>query len=63
LDFQNNYVERLGIMNNVVKNFEQFLTISLSVLYNYFNSVTKLFSNLYLAKLLNILAKIILSVI
>jgi len=50
-------------MNNVVKNFEQFLTISLSVLYNYFNSVTKLFLNLYLAKLLNILAKIILSVI
>jgi len=50
-------------MNNVVKNFEQFLTISLSVLYNYFNSITKLFSNLYLAKFLNILAKIFFPVI
>jgi len=50
-------------MSNVATNFEQFLTISLRVLYNYFNSLTKLFSNLYLAKFFDILAKIILSVI
>jgi len=45
-------------MSNAVKSFN-ILTIGLSVLHNYFNSSTKLFSNpyLYIAKFLDISAK------
>jgi len=43
LDYQNNYV-RISSMNNAARNV---LAINLSVLYNYFNDLTKLF-NLYL---------------
>jgi len=41
-------------MGNAAKNFD---LISLNVLHNYFNSSIKLFSDLYLAKFLNILTK------
>jgi len=41
LDHQNNFVGILKIMSNAAKNFA-ILTIDLSVLYNYFNSSTKL---------------------
>jgi len=37
-------------------------SINQSVLHNYFDGGTKLFSDLYLAKLLNISSKVILSV-
>jgi len=43
-------------MSNVKKNFD-ILAISLSVLYNYFDGSTKLFSVLYVAKFLNTSAK------
>jgi len=43
-------------MNNAAKNFAA-LSSSLGALYNYFNNLTKLFSNLYLAKFLDILTK------
>jgi len=43
-------------MSIAAKNFD-ILTTSLSVLHNYFDSSTKLFSNLYLAKFLDISAK------
>jgi len=55
LDHQNNFVGTLKIMSIAAKNF--ILTTSLSVLHNYFDSSTKLFSNLYLAKFLGISAK------
>jgi len=42
-------------MNDAAKNFD-ILTTSLSVLHNYFDSL-KLFSDLYLAKFLDIIAK------
>jgi len=43
--------------DNVAKTFD-FLVISLSILYNYFNDLTKLFSNLFLAEeFLDTLAK------
>jgi len=41
LDHKNNFVEILKIMSNVAKNFDV-LAISLSVLCNYFDSLTKL---------------------
>jgi len=41
LDYQNNFVGTLKIMSNAAKNFG-ILTISLSVLHNYFDSSTKL---------------------
>jgi len=44
------------MMNNIVKSFN-ILATSLSDLHNYFNSLTKLFSNLYPAKLLDTSAK------
>lgn len=40
--------------NNAPKSFD-ILATSLNVLHNYFNSLTKLFLNLYLAKFLNTL--------
>jgi len=56
LDHQNNHAGNSNVTSNAVKNFN-ILAISISVLHNYFNSLTKLFLNLYLAKFLNILAK------
>jgi len=56
LNYQNYYVKRSSIMNNAAKNFDT-LAISLGILYNYFNNLTKLFSDLYLAKFLDILTK------
>jgi len=43
------------MMSNAAKNFD--IQASLNVLHNYFGSVLKLFSNLYLAKFLDISAK------
>jgi len=40
LNHQNNYVERLSIGDNATKNFNV-LAVSLSVLYNYFDSQKK----------------------
>jgi len=40
------------MMNNAVKSFD-ILATKLSVLHNYFDSSTKLFPDLYLAKFLN----------
>jgi len=59
LDHQKNYVGNSSMINNVAKNFD-ILTISLSwsyiiiliILHNYFDSLTKLFSDLYRAKFL-----------
>jgi len=42
-------------MSNATKNFD--VPTSLSALYNYFDGLIKLFSDLYLAKLLNISTK------
>jgi len=39
-------------MSNVAKNFD-ILVNSLNVLYNYFDNLTKLFSDLYLTKFLD----------
>jgi len=44
-------------MSIAAKNFD-ILAISLSVLYNYFDSLTKLFSDPYPAKFLDISAKL-----
>jgi len=55
LDHQNNYVECLNVNNNTTKSFN-ILLISLSVSQNYFNG-PKLFSNLCLAKFLDISTK------
>jgi len=41
----------------IPQNVLSFLAISLNVLYNYFDGQTKLFSDLYLAKFLDILTK------
>jgi len=41
LDTENNFVRTLKIINNVAKNFD-ILATSFSVLYNYFDSSTKL---------------------
>jgi len=49
---QNNYVENSSIIRKVIKSFD-ILTISLSVLHNYFDDATKLFSDLHLAKFLD----------
>jgi len=43
-------------MSDVAKNFD-ILATKLRVLHNYFDDLTKLFSDLYLAKFLDILAK------
>jgi len=43
-------------MSSAVKSFD-ILSTSLSVLHNYFNGITKLFSDLYLIKFLDILTK------
>jgi len=43
--------KKLG--KNAAKNFD-ILAISLNILYNYFDGLTKLFSDLYLAKFLDI---------
>jgi len=51
----NNYVEHLNIDNKVVKNFN-ILATNLNVLHNYLDGPTKLFSDPYLAKLLDISA-------
>jgi len=45
-----------NIMSNAAKNFD-ILTTSLSVLHNYFDSLTKLFLDLYLAKFSDTSAK------
>jgi len=47
-------------MSNTAKKFDVLAT-SLSVLYNYFNSSTNFFSNLYPVKILDLLAKSIFS--
>jgi len=44
------------MMHNATKNFD-ILAISLNVLHNYFNDPTKLFSDLYLAKFLDVSVK------
>jgi len=51
---QNNYVGNSRMMSNA-KNFD--ILATLSVLHNYFDGLTKLFLNLYLAKFLDISAK------
>jgi len=51
MNYQNNYVERSGL------EYENFLLIMLSFLRNYFDGPPKLFSDLYLAKFLDISAK------
>jgi len=51
--YQINYV---GRSSNVAKSFDN-LAISLSVLHNYFDRLTKLFSDLYLAKFLDTSSK------
>jgi len=45
--YQNNYVGYSSTMSNVAKSFD-ILMISLNVLINYFDDLTKLFSNLRL---------------
>jgi len=50
LVYQNNFVEILKIMSNAAKNFD-ILATSLSVLRNYFDNSTKLFSDLYPVKI------------
>jgi len=45
------------MISNAVKSFNIPAT-SLTVLYNYFDSLTKLFSDLYLVKFLGILTKL-----
>jgi len=49
LNYQNYYVGRSSIMSNAIKNVD-IPAISLSVLHNYFDDLTKLFSDLYLAQ-------------
>jgi len=61
LIYQNIYVRNLSMMSNIVKYFD-ILLISLSVLGNYFDSTTKLFSDLYVAKFLDTSAKPLLRV-
>jgi len=53
---QNNYVGNSSMMNNTAKNLTS--STSLSVLHNYFDDPAKLFSDLYLAKFLDISAKL-----
>jgi len=47
LGHQNNYVENSSMINNAAINLD-ILAISLNVLQNYFDSLLKLFSDLYL---------------
>jgi len=49
LDHQNNYVGISSVMSNVAKSLNKPI-ISLSVLHNYFDNLTKQFSDLYLTK-------------
>jgi len=57
LGYQNNFVGILKIMSNAAKNFD-ILATGLSVLHNYFNSLTKIFFfYLYAAKILDLSAK------
>jgi len=56
LNCQNYYVGCSSIMSNATQNFD-IPAISLSVLHNYFNRLTKLFSYLYLPKFLSTLVK------
>jgi len=51
LDYQNNYVEISKMENKAAKQILIFLS-SLSILHNYFDSPTKLFSDLHLVKFL-----------
>jgi len=44
LDHQNNYVANSNTMSNAAKNLD-ILAINLSVLHNYFDELTKLFSS------------------
>jgi len=57
LDYRNNYMKYLNTVLTMPQHVLTFLAISLNVLYNYFDDQTKLFSDLYLAKFLNILTK------
>jgi len=57
LDYQNNYVGNLNMMNNAAKSFD-ILATSSSILHN-FDSLTKLFSDLYLAKFSDTSAKLL----
>jgi len=52
LNYENNYVEYSSVMSNVAKRYD-ILIINLSVLHNYFKNLTKLFSDLHLAKFLD----------
>jgi len=45
LNYQNYYVRRSSIMSNVAKKFD-ILAINLSISYNYFDGLIKLFSDL-----------------
>lgn len=56
LDHQSNYIERLSIMMSA-KIFNILIT-NLNDLLNYFDDLTKLFSNLYLVKFSNISTKL-----
>jgi len=57
LNHQNNFVGILKILNNAAESFD-ILAISLSVLRNYFDGLTKLFSDLYPAKIWDLSAKL-----
>jgi len=53
LNYQNYYIRHSNTMSNAAENFD-ILVINLNVLYNYiFDDLTKLFSDLYLAKFLD----------
>jgi len=56
LNHQNNYVERSNVKDDAIKSFD-ILAISLSILRNYFDGSTKLFSHQFLAKFSDTLAK------
>jgi len=58
LGYQNYYVGHSSVMSSAAKSFD-ILAISLSILHNYFDDLTKLFSDLYLylAKFLDTLPK------
>jgi len=58
LDHRNNYVGNSSMMSNAAKSFD-IPAISLSVLHNYFDGLTKLFSNLYLTTFLDVSVKLL----
>jgi len=56
LNYQNNYIGSSSTTSKTAKSFDILVT-NLSVLYNYCNSSTRLFADLYLAKHLDIPTK------